>query len=329
MLVVLAGSVVRSTGSGMGCPDWPKCFGYLIPPTDREVLEWREGKSFSKGVMVIRNEALWVAVADHRAAHFDSDPWLKYEVHDYAEFNPAHTWTEYVNRLLGALSGLPVLLLFVLSLMSVRRKPLLFLLSTGVLFLLGFVAWLGKVVVDSHLTEHKITLHMVGALSIVALLTTIIRLENPVDTAKPDNRTKLLLGLGVVLALMQVFLGTQVREGVDVLMKSGIARAETPDLLPSVFFTHRTLAWAVILINIAIWLRLRRAGLRGFWALFPLLLVVVELISGVTLVYAGMPAAMQPVHLLGGFGLFASLLYWLIGSLLPRSGEALSAPASR
>ena len=60
-LVIIAGAVVRMTGSGMGCPDWPKCFGYIIPPTSASELEWTPEKTYEKGQVIIVDETLRVA----------------------------------------------------------------------------------------------------------------------------------------------------------------------------------------------------------------------------------------------------------------------------
>jgi hypothetical protein len=57
-----AGAFVRLTGSGMGCPDWPKCFGYYIPPTEQSELLFTAAKEYDKGQVIIKS--LLVAKAD-------------------------------------------------------------------------------------------------------------------------------------------------------------------------------------------------------------------------------------------------------------------------
>ena len=122
-LVIVAGAMVRMTGSGMGCPDWPKCFGYYIPPTEAAQLEWAPERTFNKGQVIIVNESLKVANATFTTTtSYNEANWESYTKHDYAVFNVWHTWIEYINRLIGAISGLAVLVMAILSLRKWRIR---------------------------------------------------------------------------------------------------------------------------------------------------------------------------------------------------------------
>ena len=115
-LVIAAGAIVRMTGSGMGCPDWPKCFGHYIPPTHASELEWAAKKNYKEGQIIILNESLRVAKSDFvTGTIYASENWEPYVKHAYAKFNPVKTWIEYINRLVTVLLGIPMLLMTVLS----------------------------------------------------------------------------------------------------------------------------------------------------------------------------------------------------------------------
>ena len=152
-LVILAGAIVRMTGSGMGCPDWPKCFGYLIPPTERSQLDWKPNSDFNKNQIIIIEDELFFAIDDFRSSDIlNIDNWEKYTKHDYAKFNVYHTWIEYINRLIGAIAGISVLILFISSLKYINKRFLITFLAFLSLVAILFQAWLGKIVVDSNLS---------------------------------------------------------------------------------------------------------------------------------------------------------------------------------
>ena len=217
-LVICAGGFVRMTGSGMGCPDWPKCFGVWIPPTSVEQITWQKETSYKSGQILIKNQSLWFAQNDVISKNnFNKDNWKKYEKHDYAKFNVAHTWTEYINRLFGALAGLFCCALFMTSIFTKNWYVIVF--STVLCLLMVFQAWLGGQVVESNLDENKITTHMLSALLILSLLFLLNRITALTKTPKNDLQ-KIWISLAIVISLIQIVLGTQVREEVDELMKN-------------------------------------------------------------------------------------------------------------
>lgn len=315
-LVILAGSVVRTTGSGMGCPDWPRCYGYYVPPTDPAAVVYTPGRAYEKGQMVILHDTLWVANETFKAGDvFSRSDWHKYPKHDYARFDVSETWIEYINRLLGALTGLPVLLLFFFSVVYFikHRDRLLVALALGVLMVLGFVAWLGKVVVDKHLLEGSITLHMLGSLALVALLLAIIR-RCGARLLLPalGTRWKWAAGVLLVLSFVQILLGTQVREEVDTIAKTGAERAAWVESLSALFYVHRSFSLLVVAVTVVLWRWNKALPSPMQTVQWLAATVALEVVAGVVLSYLGMPHAMQPVHLLGAVGMFAAGWYLLL-----------------
>ena len=157
--VIVAGAIVRMTGSGMGCPDWPKCFGYYIPPTEGKQLLFEPNNNYEKGMMILLDhEAFLVAKKDFTSEDiFDAADWETYSKHDYVSYDPVHTWVEYINRLIGALSGIPILIFSVLSFWFWKKNKWIPIIAILTLLGMGFQAWLGKTVVDSNLAPYKIT----------------------------------------------------------------------------------------------------------------------------------------------------------------------------
>lgn len=320
-LVVLAGSVVRMTGSGMGCPDWPKCFGLMIPPTAAAEVAWQEGNAYSQGRMLLRRDTLWVAQTDLVSADFETEraegQWLAYDKHSYAVFNPLHTWVEFINRLLGALTGIPALLLLGWTFwrgVKVRHwNPLVW--AVVHLFWLGLVAWLGKKVVDGNLIPFSITIHMLGAM---AILVSLAGLLHSVWEHESIHRIQVLphgkswIAGALVFTVAQLILGTQVREQVDLLNHAEVLRTDWINALPSWWKVHRSGSWLVLSVQLLWLIPLRQAqgSLRTMVRLISSLLGL-QIFTGVLFVNLGMPAWAQPVHLLLAVGLVLSNVWVL------------------
>ena len=307
-LVIIAGAFVRMTGSGMGCPDWPKCFGFFVPPTEVSQILFKENNDYSKGQMILYNEEeLLVAKSDFTSDDFiNLNNWEVYEKHDYVIFNPVHTWIEYINRLIGAISGIPILIFTIISIIYFKKFRHLTLISIITLIAMGFQAWLGKTVVDSNLATYKITLHMLMALFIVALLIYLVYYGGK-SFIKTNKTFKYLILFGLFLTLIQIVLGTQVRQIVDEQAKLFVYdKSMWLNDVPFVYEYHRTFSILVISINMALFLINKKLQLGNNYINYVMLLIVLEIFTGASMFYFDFPFGTQTAHLV-----FASIIFGL------------------
>jgi cytochrome c oxidase assembly protein subunit 15 len=305
-LVIIAGSFVRITGSGMGCPDWPKCFGQYIPPTtDANLPEDYKNIYVEKRLKKIDRFSSFLEKIGMQdvADKIRSDKSILLE----QDFNARKTWTEYINRLFGVLAGFGVLFVWISVLRKYRNKKLVFLSSLN-LILLVIQAWFGSIVVASNLVPWTITVHLLLALLIVCIQLILVQKTSitqqiPLITSK---RIRWIIWIVFIITFIQMFLGTQVREAIDVLVKQGYSREYWVENIGLPFFIHRSFSWIVLILLAYLWF-LNKKHFRIPLINLSVYILLFELISGILLAYVNMPGLVQTSHLLFACILFGTL----------------------
>lgn len=292
--LILVGGLVRTTGSGMGCPDWPKCFDLWVPPVSVDQLPADYKTRF--------------AVAGR----------------EIADFSAVKTWIEYINRLIGALTGLMIGLTLLTAWPWRKKIPGVFYYSLACFVGVLIVGWLGAKVVATHLMPGMITIHMLGAVLVAAAMIMALAswqqlqlsLTSEEHTAMPGVQ-KIWMIL-IVMAFIQLILGTQVREEIDriAVVFQDTQRELWVENLDWKFYVHRSFSLVYLILVFLLYKKSSKfsdSRIRN-WSFINFALTLSAILAGVVLAYLNMPAWMQPIHLLIGTGICGVLVY--LGRLL-------------
>lgn len=297
IVLVFVGAIVRSSGAGLGCPDWPTCWGLIIPPTNADQIDV---------------EKLDIPRFKRYAERHGIDPDTVTRETVLAGFNPVHTWTEFVNRLTSLPLGFSTLLLAIFSFRAKRNRWWIVGLAWFALLDVLFNAWMGAMVVRSGLKPGIITLHMALALLLICVLVTVVWLARE-PGAKPIGKVphlRWVTFLFFACLFAEGIFGSQVREMTDQLAKAAgdMPRSEWIGALDSttIYQVHRSFSWSLLLTAGAIfWLARKSAGGAAAWEPKMILgIVIAMMFMGIILAHVAIFPVVQVLHV----GLTAILL---------------------
>lgn len=284
LLVIVAGATVRATGSGLGCPDWPKCFGQWIPPTDASQIDTsllREGD----------------------------------------EINIAKTWTEYGNRMIGVLVGFIMLYTMILAWRKSRaNKPVLKAITIAAL-LIPVQAIQGGMVVKFHLDPRLVTVHFLTAVVILGFLVHAYILMRSTKqqpqgfSTQSVNPLKLrfIARMALALTTVQILVGAIVRGSIEIVASENdhLSRSEWLGEVGLIDWIHRDTAVLVSILVVYLFVQIRRSKCLDTTltrsTTCALALVLLQCGIGIVLAYVQLPPVAQVVHI--------TLATWLITAL--------------
>ncbi len=186
-LLIFVGGLVRVSGAGLGCPDWPKCYGRWFPPLSVNDLPPDIGATSLTVVL---------------------------------------SWIEYINRLVGVSVGFLILAVAIIALVNYRKLPKILWPSLLAAVLVAYQGWQGGKVVTSELEPFLVSVHLLLSYLIVCLLIYVTQQtyyeEKPSgETAAPryPSQAPLWCGLLWLGGMLQILLGTQVREEIELIVR--------------------------------------------------------------------------------------------------------------
>ncbi len=305
LVLMFVGAIVRVTGAGMGCPDWPTCWGCLIPPTQVEQVD------FSK---------LPIEKFQRKAERMGRDPATITEESLRREFNPRHVWTEFVNRLSSLPVGFFSLTTFIAAFWQREKRPLVFWLAFTSLAVVLINAWMGARVVYSGLSPGVLTTHLALAMGLLGTLAYCAwrgtdapwRISmDPVPLARLRRAVTLLL----VVIVAEGILGSQVREMTDELAKLHLHADRSTWALELEgswkYLLHRSFSWVVLGGTLWAWILTtrHRTGGAGRVERVVLGIVLAQMLLGLVMSQVHIYSWVQVLHV----GLAAILLtfVWL------------------
>jgi cytochrome c oxidase assembly protein subunit 15 len=166
--VVVLGAYVRLTNAGLGCPDWPGCYGQIVVP----------------------------AAGDVAAERFPDRP-----------LERGKAWREMTHRYAAATLGLLVLALAIVAVRRRREPHQPLVLPLFLVALIAAQAWLGRLTVTLLLQPLVVMGHLLGGLTTLALLAWIALETRGSRAAPEDARLKWLAACGLVVLAAQIALG--------------------------------------------------------------------------------------------------------------------------
>ncbi len=269
-IVIFAGGLVRVSGAGLGCPDWPRCFGGWFPPLS---------------VSQIPPEI------------------------DAAHFNFALAWIEYINRLAGMLLGLLIAATAVMAIVQYRKVTRILWPSLLAALFVAFQGWQGGQVVLSELNPLLVSTHLVIALVIVSLLTYVTQQAYFLEEGSKEFRRSYPESLGRwivvlwVLTILQIMIGAGIRGEIETLIESRPLATdhELLAMIGGIKFVHVLIGVALAVLTLGIGYRIYSAvkqpePLVRYTLWWLIILVAVQMSLGTGLIAVALPPLLQLFH---------------------------------